>query len=237
MTESEWLSCTDPAPLLDFAGGWLTERKLRLFGCACCRRLWPVLTERGSREAIAAAEQSADRLPPSPAAAAAARPIAAVFLPPCPCARCAVTAGRNAALAAPWALARPARDAAAVASASTAFAAACLAIAENGRAEEAGAWEAARDAELARQADLLRDLAGNPFRPTPIADAVLRWNDGTVRRLARSAYEDRAFDRLPILADALEEAGCDNADLLNHCRGKDDHSRGCWALDGLLGKS
>jgi hypothetical protein len=235
MTESEWLSCTDPDLLLDFAGSWLSERKLRLFGCACCRRLWPVLAERGSREAVAAAEAVADRVPPSPTASSAARPVAAVFLPPCPCARCAVTAGRNAALAAPWALARPARDAAAVASASTAFAAACLAVAENGRAEDSAAWEAARDSELARQADLFRDLAGNPFRPAAVPDDVLRWNDGTVRRLARSAYEDRAFDRLPILADALEEAGCDNADLLSHCRDLGDHSRGCWALDSLLG--
>ncbi len=235
MTESEWLSCPDPAPLLDFAGGWLSERKLRLFGCACCRRLWPVLAERGSQEAVAAAEAVADRVPPSPAASAAARPVAAIFLPPCTCARCAATAGRNAALAAPWALARPAPDAAAVASASTAFAAACLAVAENGRAEDPAAWEDARDSELARQADLLRDLAGNPFRPASIPDAVLRWNDGTVRRLARSAYEDRAFDRLPILADALEDAGCDNDDLLNHCRGPGGHSRGCWAIDSLLG--
>jgi hypothetical protein len=235
MTEAEWLSCTDPAPMLDFASGWLSERKLRLFGCACCRRLWPLLTERGSRDAVAAAEQSTDR-PPAPAPAAPpGRPVAAVFLPPCPCARCAVTGGRNAALAAPWALSRPARDAAGVASGSTAFAAACLAFAEAGGADEA-AWEAARAAERARQADLLRDLAGNPFRPARLPPPVLLWNDGTVRRLARSAYDGRAFDRLPILADALEEAGCDNGDILSHFRRCGDHARGCWALDLLLGR-
>jgi hypothetical protein len=59
----------------------------------------------------------------------------------------------------------------------------------------------------------------------------------TVTQLAESIYTDRAFDRLPILADALEEAGCDNADILAHCRQGGEHARGCWVLDLLLGKS
>jgi hypothetical protein len=57
-----------------------------------------------------------------------------------------------------------------------------------------------------------------------------------VVRLAQGIYEDRAFDRLPVLADALEEAGCDNAEILSHCRGPGPHVRGCWAVDLSLGK-
>lgn len=139
---------------------------------------------------------------------------------------------------------------------------------------------------LEYRAALLRDVVGNPYRPfadciccvdplegyhTPTCPftqlkAWLAWNDGTVQRLARMIYEERAFDRLPILADALEEAGCTNQDIINHCRGmvltlqrhvdtgpygygprtvewvpkwvKSDapHARGCFVLDLLLGK-
>ena len=64
----------------------------------------------------------------------------------------------------------------------------------------------------------------------------MAWNAGTVRRIAQAIYDDRAFDRMPILADALEDAGCDNADILNHCRESREHVRGCWVVDLLLGK-
>jgi anti-anti-sigma regulatory factor len=64
----------------------------------------------------------------------------------------------------------------------------------------------------------------------------LTWNDSTVVKLAESIYQDRAFDRLPILADALEKAGCTNADILDHCRQSGQHVRGCWVVDLLLGK-
>jgi hypothetical protein len=65
----------------------------------------------------------------------------------------------------------------------------------------------------------------------------LAWNDDTVPKLAQAIYEERAFDRLPVLADALEDAGCTNEDLLVHLRGPGPHLRDCWALDLLLGKS
>jgi hypothetical protein len=87
------------------------------------------------------------------------------------------------------------------------------------------------------QVALLHDIFGNPFRPTPPLPAVvLARNDGTVPKLAQAIYEDRAFNRLPILADALEEAGCNNADILAHCRGPGPHVRGCWLVDLILGK-
>jgi cell wall assembly regulator SMI1 len=65
----------------------------------------------------------------------------------------------------------------------------------------------------------------------------LSWNDRTVLRLARSISEERAFDRLGILGDALEEAGCTDAAILGHCRQPGDHGRGCWLVESLLGKS
>ncbi len=66
--------------------------------------------------------------------------------------------------------------------------------------------------------------------------AWLAWNGGTVQKVAQSIYDERAFDRMPILADALEEAGCTNQDILGHCRQPREHVRGCWVVDLLLGE-
>jgi hypothetical protein len=85
-----------------------------------------------------------------------------------------------------------------------------------------------------RFAKILRDVIGNPFRSVKADPA---WFTPTVVALAESAYDERAFDRLPILADALQDAGCDRDDLLSHLRDPDaTHVRGCWALDLVLGK-
>jgi hypothetical protein len=89
------------------------------------------------------------------------------------------------------------------------------------------------ETEEASQCGLLRDIFGNPFRPVAVDPA---WRTSNVTVLAQAIYDDRAFDRLPILADALEDAGCDNADILNHCRQPGEHVRGCWVVDLLLGK-
>jgi hypothetical protein len=83
---------------------------------------------------------------------------------------------------------------------------------------------------------LVREVFGNPFRPSVLPPAVLRWNSGTVRRIAEGIYEERAFDRLPILHDALLDAGCDDEASLSHCREPGPHVRGCWVIDLLLGK-
>ena len=80
----------------------------------------------------------------------------------------------------------------------------------------------------------IRDIFGNPFRPVTLDS---RWLSETVVALATGIYADRAFDRMPILADALEEAGCDHPDILAHCRGAGSHVRGCWVVDLILGKS
>jgi hypothetical protein len=81
---------------------------------------------------------------------------------------------------------------------------------------------------------VIRDVIGNPFSPVTVEPG---WLTPTVTELARGIYEGRAFDRLPILADALQDAGCDHADVLGHCRGSGPHVRGCWVVDLVLGKS
>jgi hypothetical protein len=87
--------------------------------------------------------------------------------------------------------------------------------------------------ELHAHACLVRCIFGNPFRPVVFAPS---WRSETAVALAAGIYEERAFDRLPILADALEEAGCDHPDVLNHLRGPGPHARGCGVVDGVLGK-
>jgi hypothetical protein len=92
----------------------------------------------------------------------------------------------------------------------------------------------AQDREEAEQRSILREVFGNPARPPRVMPNWLTWNNGTVRKLAQGIYDERAFDRLPILADALEDAGCGDADLLDHLRGPGPHLPGCWALDAVL---
>jgi hypothetical protein len=91
--------------------------------------------------------------------------------------------------------------------------------------------------EEAGQAALLRCVFDNPFRPVTVAPAWLSWNGATVPKLAQAIYDERRFGDLPILADALEEASCDNSDVLAHCRSGGEHVRGCWVVDLLLGKA
>jgi carbon storage regulator CsrA len=82
-------------------------------------------------------------------------------------------------------------------------------------------------------------IRGAPPAEAPVVavgldPAWLAWKEGTVPRLARAIHDDRAWDRLPILADALEEAGCTNAAVLGHCRAGAAHSDGCWVVDEIL---
>jgi len=91
-------------------------------------------------------------------------------------------------------------------------------------------------AERPRRARILRDIFGNLFRPAAFDLSWLTWNGCTVAKLAQGIYTDRAFDRLPVLADALTDAGCDEAGILDHCRSEGPHVRGCWVVDLLLGK-
>jgi hypothetical protein len=84
------------------------------------------------------------------------------------------------------------------------------------------------------QAELLRDIFGFPYRPIPYSSD---WRTDTALELARQMYESRDFSAMPILADALQDAGCDNDDILAHCRGSGPHVRGCWVVDLVLGNA
>jgi hypothetical protein len=203
MSEAEWLACTEPRDLL--RTGRRSDRKLRLFACACCRRIWPQLDRKG-RHAVTESERFADGLIDRQALEAARRAVAAEYYVTKTSAK---MYARDAASYAVF----PAAGAAAFAAAEATF----LLDEPAGRV-----W----------QCDLLRDVF--PFRPIKPKAA---WLTSTVVGLARSIYDARAFDRLPILGDALEDAGCANAVILKHCRSGGEHVRGCWVLDTILGLS
>jgi hypothetical protein len=99
------------------------------------------------------------------------------------------------------------------------------------RMHERDSAEAVKEASAQRS--LLRDIFGNPFRPVTFSP---EWRTDTAVALARQMYDLREFGVMPILADALQDAGCDNDDILNHCRHPGEHVRGCWVIDLLLGK-
>ncbi|MBP3957608.1 hypothetical protein J8F10_20355 [Gemmata sp. G18] len=80
----------------------------------------------------------------------------------------------------------------------------------------------------------MRDILGNPFCPIALSPD---WRTGTTISLAQQMYDSRDFSAMPILADALQDAGCDNTDILDHCRSDGPHIRGCWVVDAILGKA
>ncbi|MFO0927335.1 MAG: hypothetical protein U0736_09890 [Gemmataceae bacterium] len=221
MTEQEWLACTDPTPMLRLlVERHTSERKLRLLACACCRLIWDHLIDPRSRQAVEVAERFADDR-------ATLRELAYARAH-------AMKAAGGAAWAAYWAA-----NVKAAGPLWNAFAAAAAAPARQAvlraRGRQADTWEAAQASSAREQVALLRDVAGNPFRPAD-AEPAWRYHDGgIVVQLAEGIYEDRAFDRLPILADALEDAGCRAEALLAHCRADREHVRGCWAVDLILG--
>jgi hypothetical protein len=240
MTEAEWLASTDPWEMLEFLRDKASDRKLRLFAAASVRLNSRLLTDERSKNAIETAERVADRncavdaLPPAYTAAWAVLP----QLPDCPFAIVAAAraAGRTV---------QP-----------DAYMASCLTtnevvglyaeIAEQAAGSDDAAyelhWEGKAEGEL-QCAQLVREIFGNPFVSPVIDPGRLSWNHGTARKLAEVCYEERHLPegtldncRLAVLADALEEAGCTEGDLLGHLRGPGPHVRGCWALDVLLEK-
>jgi hypothetical protein len=220
VTEQEWRSCGNPHRMLSSIHGRVSQRRLRLFACACCRRIWYLLTDPRSRQTVEFAELFLDGN-----AAEAERAIAFDAAQ-----AAAVDAGEDSVAAA---AAEAAADAASVIGPYYANAAtdAVLGIGDD---------ELQQKAEMDRQCDLLRDIFGNPFRPVSIDPA---WQTPTVTALAQAAYDHRSLPagtlepaRLAVLADALEEAGCDNADVLSHLRQSGEHVRGCWVVDLLTGR-
>jgi hypothetical protein len=191
--------------MLGFLRGRITERKLRLFTSACCRSIWPFLVDERSRHAVAVIERRVDGL-------ASNREL-----------ETALTASEATEVRATGRARAAAR--------------ACVAVWSTAEHACSAAAQAAPDpqAERAHQAALLRDLAGNPFHPVAVELSWLDWNGGLVARIAQTLYDERRFDELPVLADALEEAGCTNEAILTHCRSGAEHALGCWVLDRLLG--
>jgi hypothetical protein len=237
MTEEEWLACDDPIEMLEFLRGRATDRKLRLFGCACCRRLWPLLDDR-SRRAVEVSEQHADGridldtfLQNAEAAKAAWNDSS-----------CSAHADINAADAVYRIMWNEYEKSSFEDTVETLqyvvyrmSDAACLQNDSGGDMASRGKqWyrNAAKEKEVAGQ--LLADIIGDPFHPAPFQPT---WRTDIVVAIARQAYDSGDFEGLPILADALEEAGCPDMAILDHLRGPEPHVRGCWVVDLLIGKS
>lgn len=244
MTETEWFACDSPELMLDALRTTATDRKLRLYACACARNIWDLLPEGLPRGLVELAELFADGLCDSGQVAAAADALMANTtngFPTYPesvaleAAHVCIQPNAPEVCVQPnvWAFARGAGGTARECRANLAFR-------KIARTKKKGcidrgnqvASEIDRE-ELARQCLLVRDIFDNPFRPTAIDP---RWRTSDVTALARGIYEDWAFDRLPLLADALMDAGCDNEDLLAHCRSDGPHVRGCWVVDAVLDK-
>jgi hypothetical protein len=211
MTEEEWLACTDPEPMLRRVRRRASERKLRLFACACCRLVWPLLSDPRSRRAVEVAERHADGKTTQNR----------------------LTGAENSAWKAVKIKETTPKSYAATIAWQASF---HITDARPGTFLEHAAEALARPDADAILAGLIREVWGTPMRRLYVAGGWLRWNGGLVAKMAGAIYDERAFERLPILADALEEAGCGHADVLAHCRQGGGHARGCWVLDKLLGK-
>lgn len=243
LTEQEWLAGIDLSAMLNhlilesnrryFAGcGTADRRKPRLFACQCCRNIWNLLDDERSRRAVEVAEEFADGRSTNKLLRRAGRAARRVFLKP-----------RDAD--------RPGRYYAARAAASLTFKEAFSSASHAAEGADLALFtvergiipKSALDADVfayvkrypfrAEHVVWLLDIFGNPFRPVSLDP---RWLSSTAVSLAQAIYTDRLFDRMPILADALEDAGCHQADILGHCRGGGEHVRGCWVVDLLLGK-
>jgi hypothetical protein len=252
MTESEWWSCREPREMLMLLErrGRASDRKLRLFACACCRRAWHLLLDERSRRAVEIAEQWADGLSSQDELVAAYSANEAL--------RDGLPTGW------PVILRQEGLASAAAAAAHAASSEAASLGDANGETSgfhphyeaRAAADRAARALALtgkagqdllaahATQGRLLSDIFGPlPFRPLPPVDRTwLDWGECIVRRLAEEAYEQRELPagtldptRLAVLADALEDAGCGD-ELLAHLRGPGPHLRGCWVIDALTAR-
>lgn len=235
MTEAEWLASPTPGPLLGYLIGIsnTSGRKARLFGCGYLRQVWRQLENKeGSRQAITAAEAFADSGASN------------------------LMKARKAAESTAEAWSAPALDEEVWQAVDITLdnAHAFLERVHYETTEEFSEpdFEDPRVSRLLKERQtarydlyvhLLRDIFGNPFRAATIDPAWLAWNDGTISKLAQTIYDERDLPgghldtgRLAILADALEDAGCTNQDILAHCRGPGPHVRGCWVVDLLLGK-
>ncbi len=202
------------------------DRKLRFFALYCCRLVCPALTDERSRKAVDVAERflaglaNSDELTVAIQEAHAARTDAVTAYEFDT--RTSLLGARQAALVAAWVVDRGYHQ--------SVISKVRDALAFHGEIQ----GKADIEALLAKMADALREIFGNPLRPVTLDPA---WLTSDVLALARQMYESREFPTMPILADALQDAGCDNDDVLTHCRDANTtHVRGCWVVDLVLGK-
>jgi hypothetical protein len=208
MMESEWLARDDPEPMLKHIRGYDNNRKWRLFAAACGRRIWHCLNE-SQRAVVEEMERNADR---NEADLLDLRTFIGV-----PDSSAFTYTSPHAVSFTPGAWM------------------ACIisgnAIAAMDLLPEGSCTE------IKAEAQLVRDIVGNPFHPpSPIDSSWLDWNSRAVVRLAQEIYNQRSFERIPELGEALRAAGCSNSAVLVHCREPAPHVRGCWVVDLLLGK-
>jgi hypothetical protein len=217
MTEAEWLAAADPWPMIEFLKGKASDRQMRLFSVACCRSVWDSLTHGRTRQAVETAEQFADALVDE-AALSRAHSMGLDAL-----ARYQEVLFRRKLMN---------RDGETLIERRLRLAAQSAHVHKPfliGRIR----W-IQQDPDLSKcSPQLLHEVFGNPFRPV-VVDAS--WLTSTVLALARQMYESRDFSPMPILADALQDAGCEDEDVLSHCRSGGPHCRGCWVVDLVLGK-
>jgi hypothetical protein len=217
-SESGWLTAEYTSNMIRFLGDRITARKSDLLAAACFRRIWHLVkTERG-KNAVAILEQFADgnATDEELATARAAAWESTIEIPNPQGHRLP----EHLALGA-IALHDDLRDKLMTAAEATDWV-------------KPGTPDAVSEPEAKSQCTLIRDIFGNPFRPVAFAPT---WRTEAVVALARGMYESRDFAAMPVLADALDDAGCGGADILAHCRGPGPHVRGCWVVDLVLGKS
>ena len=221
MTEEEWFAWDNPRLLLE-GNSWrpsgvvsaaFTTRRLRLFAVACCRRVQGIWWDSRLIAAVDAAEKSVD-----------ARGAVKRWLVP--------ETRQALSKAGAWLITLEGQLAQAVIAKGALDAATGCCFYSS---VLVGGDEECRYNERIAQGPLLRDVVGNPFRPVAFFP---EWRTSTAVAIAQGMYESRDFSAMPILADALQDAGCDNDDVLNHCRDANGvHVRGCWVVDHVLGKS
>jgi hypothetical protein len=216
VTESEWLAATDPTPMLEFLRDKVSDRKLRLFVVASIRTDWHRIDSDEVRRAVHVAEQYADGLTTHSQLRDNRNLMAGLWDD-------LYDRSRHRGMFLDTELRICALTLAATLSDQM-----LLRISERPHSRVHG-----RGLTEETQLPCLRDIFGNPLRPVTSEPS---WLTSTVRSLSDGIYQDRAFDRLPILADALQDAGCDNDDVLGHCRSEGPHVRGCWVIDLLTGR-
>jgi hypothetical protein len=231
MTEAEWLACPHLYAMIRFLEAREgNDRRLRLFACACCRCVLDLLREEVARTIVELSEAYADgEASDAELETMEDHPDLRNFTDDTspPISRRVLDAH----VAAQWLSETPVHAISISQRTSGEPSSDFIASPDNGfglgRAVPHG------EAAVAEQMQLLRDIFGNPFRPVAFSP---EWRTDTTVSLARQMYESRDFSAMPILADALQDAGCGCADILDHCRGPGPHCRGCWVVDLVLGK-